>query len=127
MMLRRVTILVSLLGVVLLAAAPAYAQLQPAPARPMTSEVEGTVKKVDSGSGTVQVSTGLWGLFGRTLAVTGETQIQLEGRQATLADIREGARVKASYEVSEGKSVAKRIEVMAPPQAAPPQQPPKTQ
>jgi Cu/Ag efflux protein CusF len=127
-MLRRVTILVSLVGVLLLASAPIHAQLQTAPpqpaaARPMTSEMEGTVKKIDAASGTVQVSTGLWGLLGRTLAVTGETQIQLEGRQASLADIREGTKVKASYEVLEGKSVARRIEVMPPPQAVPPQRP----
>jgi Cu/Ag efflux protein CusF len=130
-MLRRAMILVSLLGAVLLVSAPLSAQMQsppgqpPAARPPIPSEVEGTVKKVDVASGTVQLSTGLWGLFGRTLAVTGDTQIQLEGRQASLADLREGARVKASYETAEGKSVAKRIEVMAPPaQSAPPQQRP---
>jgi hypothetical protein len=36
----------------------------------------------------------------------------MEGRQATLADIREGTKVKASYETREGKNFARRIEVL---------------
>ncbi|MBI2526442.1 MAG: hypothetical protein HYY95_09970 [Candidatus Rokubacteria bacterium] len=131
-MLRRLMILVSVVAVLVVASAPVHAQLQPAPqqgppAKPVLGELEGTVKKIDTASRTVQFSTGFWGIFGRTLAVTDETQIQLEGRQASLADIREGAKVKASYEVREGKSVAKRIEVMAPPPEAAPQPRPKAQ
>lgn len=131
-MLRRLMILVSVVAVLVVASAPVHAQLQPvpqqgAPAKPMLAELEGTVKKIDPASRTVQFSTGFWGIFGRTLAVTDETQIQLEGRQASLADIREGAKAKASYEVREGKSVATRIEVMAPPPAAAPQPRPKAQ
>jgi Cu/Ag efflux protein CusF len=79
---------------------------------PGPSEVEGTVSKVDSATQTVRVSSGLLGMFGRTLEVTGSTDIQVEGRQASLADIREGAKVKAAYEQRDGKNVATRIEVV---------------
>ena len=117
-----------------IAAAPAMAQVTPAPStsptvppadrpaapadRPApvdkttTGMLEGSVKKVDPGANQVQVSSGLFGILGKTLEVTSDTQIQMEGRQATLADIREGSKVKASYETRDGKNVARRIEVM---------------
>lgn len=117
-----------------LAAGPALAQVTPAPStsptvppanRPAappdkpaqvdkmtTGMVEGSVKKVDAGTNQVQVSSGLFGILGKTLEVTSDTQIQMEGRQATLADVREGSKVKASYETRDGKNVATRIEVM---------------
>ena len=114
--------------IVLVASGPVWAQTQSpmptpptspaAPARPVASSLDGKVTKVDLTAGTVQVSTGLFGLFGRTLSVTGETQVQVEGRQGTLADLSEGAQVKASYEMREGKNIATRIELM--PQAAAP-------
>lgn len=114
--------------IVLIASGPVWAQTQSpmpgpptspaAPARPVASSLDGKVTKVDLTAGTVQVSTGLFGLFGRTLSVTGETQVQVEGRQGTLADLSEGAEVKASYEMREGKNIATRIELM--PQAAAP-------
>jgi len=77
--------------------------------------VEGSVAKVDSAAQTVYISTGLFGLLGRTLGVNDQTQIQVEGRQGTLADLREGTRVKAAYEGGDGKAVATLIEVMTPP------------
>jgi Cu/Ag efflux protein CusF len=90
-----------------------------APAAPMPGSLEGKVKKVDLTVGTVSVSRGWFGLFGKTLAVSSDTQVQIEGRQGTLADVSEGATVKASYEVREGKNVATRIEVLPPPSPAP--------
>jgi Cu/Ag efflux protein CusF len=77
-----------------------------------TGMLEGSITKVDPGANKVQVSSGLFGMFGKTLEVTSNTQIQVEGRQATLADIREGAKVKASYEARDSRNVATRIEVM---------------
>jgi Cu/Ag efflux protein CusF len=109
----------------LMAAGPALAQTSPpqsAPsesARPSVSSVEGTVKKVDAASGKVQISSGLFGMFGRTLEVRPDTQIQVEGRQSSLADIREGDRVKAAYEAREGQSVAKSIDVLPEARKAP--------
>ena len=79
-------------------------------ARP--AQVEGTVKKVDPGGQTVDISSGLFGMMGRRLEVNDRTTIQLDGRQATLADIREGTKVKASYEAQAGKNVATVIEVI---------------
>jgi hypothetical protein len=89
------------------------------PARPIVSSVEGTVKKIDPSGGKVEISSGLFGMFGRTLEVRPDTQIQVEGRQSTLADVREGDRVKASYEVRGGMSVAKSIDVVMPERKAP--------
>lgn len=135
------TIFTAVAALLTLVIAPAMAQQQPspAPARPApgapvipapqetTKEVEGTVKKVDPGTKSVQVSSGLLGLFGATLELTDETRIQVEGKQGSLADIREGAKVKASYETRDGKNVAKAIEVLpaepkepAPARPAPP-------
>jgi Cu/Ag efflux protein CusF len=79
-------------------------------ARP--AQVEGTVKKVDPGAQTVDISSGLFGMMGRRLEVNDRTAIQLDGRQATLADIQEGAKVKASFETQAGKNVATAIEVI---------------
>lgn len=79
-------------------------------ARP--AQVEGTVKKVDPGAQTVDISSGLFGMMGRRLEVNDRTTIQMDGRQATLADIQEGAKVKASYEAQGGKNVATAIEVI---------------
>ena len=77
---------------------------------------------MDPATKSVQVSSGLLGIFGATLEVTDETKINVQGKDGSLADIREGARVKASYESRDGKNVAKSIDVMAAeekPQAAP--------
>jgi hypothetical protein len=125
--LRYVALVAIVLGLVI-AAGPAMAQVKApsaggtspaAPAerpaavdKPATGMLEGSVKKVDPGANTVQVSSGLFGLLGKTLEVNSDTQIQMEGRQATLADIREGTKVKASYETREGKNFARRIEVL---------------
>jgi len=118
---------IAILLVMGVAAGPALAQMQaPAPSVPPVGRpsaerttmatVEGAVKNVDPGAGMLQVSTGPFGIFWKTLEVTGDTQIQVDGRQATLADIREGATVKASYETRETKNVARTIEVTAPSQ-----------
>lgn len=80
--------------------------------KPRPAQVEGTVKKVDPGAQTVDISSGLFGLMGRRLEVNDRTTIQSDGRQATLADIREGTKVKASYEAQDGKNVATAIEVI---------------
>ena len=74
--------------------------------------LEGSVKKVDPAAGMLQVSSGPLGMFGRTLEVNDGTDIQVEGRKGTLADLQEGAKVKASYEARDGRNVATRIEVV---------------
>jgi Cu/Ag efflux protein CusF len=77
-----------------------------------TGMLEGSVKKLDPGAGTVQVSSGPLGLFGKTLEINNDTQIQLDGRPGSIADIREGTKVKASYEARDGRNVATRIELL---------------
>jgi Cu/Ag efflux protein CusF len=72
--------------------------------------LEGSVKKVDPGAGTLQVTAGPLG--NRILEVAEDTLIAVDGRQATLADLQEGAKVKAAYESRDGKNVATRIEVV---------------
>ena len=62
---------------------------------------------------TVGVSTGLFGLLGRTLQVDDGTQIRVQGQPATLTEIKEGARIKAFFEVRDGKNVARLIDVTA--------------
>ena len=74
--------------------------------------LEASVKKVDPSTGSIQVSTGPIGTLWKTLEVTPDTQIQVEGRQASLADLQEGARIKAAYEAREGKNVATEITVI---------------
>ena len=98
----------ALVGVMIASAVTAQAQTGAGIAR--AYEVEGTVARVDPSSGIVKVSTGFFGLLGRTLWVTVGTQIQVEGRQATLADIKPGAKVKAAYEERDGRNVAMRID-----------------
>jgi len=104
---------------VIVGAGPVMAQFPssspPAPAErpsaPSVSSVEGTVKKVDPAGGKVEITSGLFGFFGRTLEVTPDTHILVEGRQRSLSDIREGDKVRAAYEVREGQSIAKAINV----------------
>jgi Cu/Ag efflux protein CusF len=126
----RRTLAASLLTALILAVGDAAAQSQqPTSSRPgasassaAVSTVEGTVRKVDPMGGKVEVSSGLFGLFGTTLQVRPETQIPVEGRQSSLADLREGDKVKASYETREGQSIAKSIQVTPapePPRASP--------
>jgi Cu/Ag efflux protein CusF len=74
--------------------------------------LEGSIKKVDPGAGTLQVITGPLGIMSRTLEVGADTQIEVDGRQGTLADLQEGTKVKAAYESRDGKDVATRIEVV---------------
>jgi hypothetical protein len=93
--------------------APPVPGAPPVPAETIVKDVEGTVKKVDPAGKSVQVSSGLLGLLGATMEVTDETKISVQGKEGSIADIREGAKVKASYESRGGKNVAKSIEVMA--------------
>jgi len=71
---------------------------------------------VDLTEGTVRVATGWFGLLRRTLSVTSDTQVQVEGRKGSLMDVSEGAQVKASYEMRDGKNVATHIDVTPPAQ-----------
>jgi hypothetical protein len=73
--------------------------------------IEGTLTRVDGGTETVDVSIGPFRLLGRTIAVGPETRIEVDGREARFADLREGARVKAFYEERGARLIATRLEV----------------
>jgi len=133
-------------AILVLAGAVAWAQTAPpAPATPTTPRaaqgtpppmsasppqakvMDGPVKQVDPQGKTISVGW-LFGLLSTTLDVTEETRIAVEGATGSLQDIREGDRVKASYEARDGKNIAKAIEVTeaeprrgagTPPQRAP--------
>ena len=75
--------------------------------------VEGTVKKVNPVAKTIDVSTGVPGLWNKRLELTDRTEIVDEGRTATLDDIQEGVTVKASYETLAGKNFATRIDLIS--------------
>src|SRR6266516_3417341 len=106
-------------------ATSAQSQQMPGPGSPSNAWtiglVEGTVKSVDPATGTVQISTGLLGLFGKTLRLSEDTEVQIDGRLGSLTEIREGARVKVAYEVRDGKNVATHIELT--PRVCPRRQP----
>jgi Cu/Ag efflux protein CusF len=74
--------------------------------------VEGTVKKVDPATGMLRVSSGPFGLFAKSLQVGPDTRVTVDGHESNLSAIREGTRVKASYEQRNGQTVATRIEAL---------------
>jgi hypothetical protein len=79
----------------------------PMPERSVKAEIlEGSVKKVDPGTGTLEMSDS------RTLAIVAETLIAVDGRPGTLADLQEGTKVKAAYVPRDGKDVVILIEVV---------------
>lgn len=94
---------------------PSDPGLKPAPPLegsrlPQAKFIDGPVKDVDPVARTVDVGWML-GLLSTTLEVTDETNISIEGAKGSLDMIREGDRVKASYEARDGKNVAKSMEV----------------
>jgi hypothetical protein len=96
-------------------ARPPRSRMQVSPPPDAASSIEGTVKKVNPAKRTIEVSTGASGHWEKTLELTSGTKIRDEGRAATLDDIQEGVRVKASYETLLGKSFATRIDLMPTP------------
>jgi hypothetical protein len=76
---------------------------------------------VDLADSQVELTSDLLGLFGARLQVTDRTEILLDGLQARLADLPEGARVRASYELRDGLKVAQTISADKPePEPVPP-------
>ena len=90
----------------------------PAPGNPMPERsakaeiLEGSVKKVDRGAGTLEMSDSAPGATTRTLAIVAETLIAVDGRPGTLADLQEGTKVKAAYVSRDGEDVVILIEVV---------------
>lgn len=74
--------------------------------------LEGTVKKVDVVTGTIQISTGLWGLVGQRLQVSEDTVVKVGDREASVTEILEGSQVTAYYETRDRRNVATYIELV---------------
>ena len=101
-----------------------FAQGQPYPIQPSSPRIdrlvrapgviEGTLTRVDGRTESVDVSIFL-GLLGKTLEISRDTLIQVNGREARFADLQEGAKVKAFYEERGAKLVATRLEVLTAP------------
>ena len=101
-----------------------FAQGQPYPLQPSSPRInrlvrapgviEGTLTRVDGRTESVDVSIFL-GLLGKTLEISRDTLIQVNGREARFADLQEGAKVKAFYEERGAKLVATRLEVLTAP------------
>ena len=74
--------------------------------------VEGTVRKVDVETGTIQVSTGPLGLVERTLQLSEDTLVKVGDREASVTEIFEGSKVTAYYETRNRKYVATYIDLV---------------
>jgi hypothetical protein len=120
---RKVLSLGALLALVLGSVAPALAQSGAATGQGTTERemksLDGTVRAVDKEAKAIRVSNGLLGLGDTTLQVTDQTRIRIQGREGSVADLKEGDRIRASYMEREGINVAQTIEVGAEGQDAP--------
>ena len=71
----------------------------------MAAEMEGTIQSVDASGKQIMLSDGT------TLVCDDGTSIMVEGKEGKLEDLKEGAKVKASYDEKDGKNVAATVEV----------------
>jgi Cu/Ag efflux protein CusF len=69
------------------------------------ADMEGKIQSIDTASKQMVLDNGT------TLAWDETTTISMEGKDAKLEDLKEGAKVKASYQEKDGKNVAEKIEV----------------
>jgi Cu/Ag efflux protein CusF len=71
----------------------------------MAAETEGMIKSVDPAAKEVALDNGMVITFDDTTTVT------IQGAMGKLEDLKEGAKVKASYDEKDGKNVATSLEV----------------
>ncbi len=71
----------------------------------MAGETEGMIKSVDTAAKEVALDNGMVIVFDDSTTVT------IQGAMAKLEDLKEGAKVKASYDEKDGKNVATALEV----------------
>lgn len=69
------------------------------------ADMEGKIQSIDTASKEIVLEGGA------KLVCDDSTNIMLEGKEAKLDDLKEGAKVKASYEEKDGKNVAATLEV----------------
>jgi len=69
------------------------------------AEMEGKIQSIDTASKELVLDNG------SKLVWDDSTTIAMEGQQGKLEDLKQGAKVKASYEEKDGKNVAAKLEV----------------
>lgn len=74
-------------------------------------ELRGTVQAVDRETKALRIAHQPADVPDTILLMTDDTQVQVEGRTGSLADIQRGARIRASYQDRYGINVARIIEV----------------
>jgi hypothetical protein len=75
-------------------------------------EAQGRVQAVEARAGIIHVSSGFLGLMSVPLVVTSDTLIVVGDKEGGFGDLREGARVKAVYDVGRDILRARRVEVL---------------
>jgi Cu/Ag efflux protein CusF len=71
----------------------------------LAAEMEGKIQSVDTMGKQIVLQDGT------TLVCDDSTKLVVEGKEGKLEDLKEGAKVKASYEEKDGKNVAATLEV----------------
>jgi len=69
------------------------------------ADMEGKIQSIDTASKEIVLDDGT------KLAWDDSTNIVVEGKEGKLEDLKEGAKIKASYEEKDGKNVAAALEV----------------
>ena len=87
------------LGIVVLAGVLAFGGFA------VAAEMEGKIQTVDTAGKEMVLDDGT------KLTWSDDTKISVKGQEAKLEDLKEGAKVKASYEEKDGKNVAATLEV----------------
>ncbi len=70
----------------------------------VAADTEATIQSVNTGNKEVALDNG------QTLVCDDSTTITMDGKEAKLDDLKEGTKVKASYDEKDGKNVASKIE-----------------
>jgi hypothetical protein len=77
----------------------------------VTADDRGTVQTVDRETKALRIAHHQVNVLDTMLLMTDDTQVRIEGRPGSLADIQRGTRIRASYQDRYGINVARLIEV----------------
>lgn len=69
------------------------------------AETEGMIKSVDTATKEVALDNGM------VIVLDDSTSVMIQGATAKLEDLKEGTKIKASYDEKDGKNVANSLEV----------------
>lgn len=94
--------------------APSPPNIGQAPARAPEDhirELRGTVQAVDRETKVLRVTHDAGNVPETTLLMSDDTEVQVQGRPGSLADIQRGTRIRASYQSRYGLNLARSIEI----------------